>query len=497
MICTLPFALAGLLLAAGSPGSPVSPAEPAIAKRIVREDNATNLVRPQAWQRCEKGFELRDGVFVCDNGRDAKAQRGLTQTVVLNQTRPEPFVAVAWSKAADVSGSANAGYSLYLDLTNTDGTNVWGKIASFNTGTHDWQRREVAVLPEKPVKSVDFYLLMRNHAGKAWFRDPALRLVKAPPGACLFDGVSVVAAGAAQEGFQIRDVAAASDFLRVQGREVPKAKPYFEGDALGLKLQWQKTTRQDVSFFDVVLTDLKGTDRAVTLVFAVPVGSQYVRLSSLTKQTSQAGKPDVLLWLEDPRRRTPIEAGRDYVNATQFHIGSNGRLSRYPLGAVAAAATVTALALDPAYPAFFRIGYSAGTGELYLAYDLGLAREKPKCRLRFCRYTVKPDWGFRAALRVTTSSFPRPFAAAPHSKGCGCRSPASARCRDGKILASSSRRAITKPGGTTSTASSPSTTPNRCRGGCPCPSPCRGPSRRPWPRPGGWRARAAPRLGHC
>ncbi len=249
MTCAVPLAVASLLLAAAGP---VLSAEPAIAKRVVREDIAANLIRPQAWQSYEEGFQVRDGVFVCDNGQDAKAQRGLTQTVVLNQTRPEPFVAVAWSKAADVSGSADGDYSLYLDLTNTDGTNVWGKIAGFSTGTHDWQRREVAVLPEKPVRHVDFYMLLRGHAGKAWFRDPALRLVKAPPGACLFDGLSVVTAGPAQEGFQLRDVAGGSDFVRVAGREVPKAKPYFEGEALGLKLQWQKTTRQDVSFFDVL-----------------------------------------------------------------------------------------------------------------------------------------------------------------------------------------------------------------------------------------------------
>ncbi len=70
---------------------------------------------------------------------------------------------------------------------------------------------------------------------------------------------------------------------------------------------------------------------------------------------------------------------------------------------------MTALAIDPAYPAFFRIGYSGGTGEFYLAYDLGLAREKPQCRLRFCRFTCKPDWGFRAALARYYEIYPEAF----------------------------------------------------------------------------------------
>jgi hypothetical protein len=314
MTYAVQFSLASLLLATAAQ---VLSAEPPIAKRVVREDQAANLLRPQAWRGCDKGFESRDGVFVCDNGRDAKAQRGLTQTVVLNQTKPEPIVAAAWSKTADVTGSPSSNYSLYLDLTFSDGTFAWGKIASFTTGTHDWQRREVNVLPDKPVKSVDFYRLLRGHAGKAWFRNPELRVVKAPAGACLFDGLSVVPAGAAQEGFQVRDVAAGSNFVRVQGHEIPREQPFFEEDALGLKLQWRKTSRQDVSFFDVMLTDLKGADRAITLVFAVPAGRKQ------------------LVWLEDPRRNSPIEPGREYVNATQFRLGFSGRLSRYPLGAVA------------------------------------------------------------------------------------------------------------------------------------------------------------------
>ena len=47
----------------------------------------------------EKGFRREGPALVCDNGSQADAKRGVTQSVVLNQTRPEPIVAVAWSKA--------------------------------------------------------------------------------------------------------------------------------------------------------------------------------------------------------------------------------------------------------------------------------------------------------------------------------------------------------------------------------------------------------------
>ena len=48
----------------------------------------------------------------------------------------------------------------------------------------------------------------RGHGGKASFRDPELRVVKAPEGACVFDGVPVVMRHAPVAGFQVRDVAA-------------------------------------------------------------------------------------------------------------------------------------------------------------------------------------------------------------------------------------------------------------------------------------------------
>ena len=108
-----------------------------------------------------------------------------------NQTRPEPIIATCWSRAEDVGGSADSDYSLYIDLVYTDGTTLWGQVASFATATHDWQRRQVVLLPEKPVKQLSFYMLLRGHAGKAWFRDAELRVVRPPAGACLFDGMPV------------------------------------------------------------------------------------------------------------------------------------------------------------------------------------------------------------------------------------------------------------------------------------------------------------------
>ncbi|MGQ9574211.1 MAG: hypothetical protein ACUVUC_02745 [Thermoguttaceae bacterium] len=363
-----------------SPGVEPRLADGIVVKAVLdAEAKGQNLLRADKWGPYEQGFRREQGVFICDNGAEASARRGVAQTVELNQTRPEPIVAAAWSKAEGVSGSPGPDYSVYVDLLYEDGTPLWGQTAQFATGTHDWQRRQVVVLPEKAVKRLTFYMLLRGRAGKAMFRDPELRVVQAPEGALVFDGVPVVCRARPAEGFQVRDVAAGSDFVRI------------ETQALGLRLLYHVVEQSGARWFDVTLSDTTGKDRAVTLLFAA------------------GWKPDGLRWLENPRRSLPVETGREYITTSRFRVGSSGRLSYYPLGAVAADQRGQALGIDMARPAFYRIGYHAGTGELYLAYDIGLAPEKPAARVRFCVFGFDGREGFRGALARYYELFPEAF----------------------------------------------------------------------------------------
>jgi hypothetical protein len=45
---------------------------------------------------------------------------------VLQRTVPVPLVIRGWSKAEEVSGGTDSGYSLYADLIYDDGTPLWG-----------------------------------------------------------------------------------------------------------------------------------------------------------------------------------------------------------------------------------------------------------------------------------------------------------------------------------------------------------------------------------
>jgi len=349
-------------------------------------DAGENLLKPDAWGPWQKGFERQEDVFVCDNASDTQTQRGISQTVTLNQSRPEPIVAAAWSRAEGVGGGRNSDYSLYLDLIYTDGTPLWGQIDAFNVGSHDWEKAQVIIFPEKPVKTVSFHMLVRHHAGKAWFRNPELHVLKPPTGACLFDGVAVILpclpagrSGTSPEEFQVRDIAANSDFVRL------------ERSALGLELKYQKEQVRDVTFYNVTIRDKTGKDRAIELIYAVPI---------------PAGE---CYWLQDPRRSLAVEPNREYVNAGSFSAGANGRLSRYPFAAVATADMGVGLGIDMAWPAFFRAGYNSGTNELFLAYDIGLCPEKPEAHLRFCKFNFNPKWQFRSALARFYEIFPDYF----------------------------------------------------------------------------------------
>jgi len=350
-----------------------------LKERVRGESSGPNLLVPEAWGPWRDGFDRTDAGFRCDNGADATAHRGVSQTLQLNQAEPAPIVASVWSRAEDVSGSPDSDYALYLDLIYTDGTPLWGQSAPFHTGTHDWERREVVVFPEKPVRSVSMHLLLRRHAGRAHFRNPAFRVLDAGEGAVLFDGVPVRPVAPPQAGFQLRDVAADSGFVALQR------------EALGLGLTVEESAVDGGHMLDVTLRDTTGTDRAVTLVYTLPAGARQGR------------------WLRDPRQSEPVNPPREYLLASRFRAGSNGRLGRYPFAAVDTGSQGLALGIDPAYPAFFRCGYHAGTDELFVAFDLGLTPEQPRARLRICRFDFDPDWGFRAALERYYHLLPEAF----------------------------------------------------------------------------------------
>ncbi len=353
-----------------------------VVKRVVAGGQEPSL-KPLAPERAGaygKGFAREGEMYVCDNGTNGTLQRGVVWSIELNQKTAAPVIASAWAKAEGVEGSPNADFSLYVDLTYVDGTPLWGQSAPFETESEGgWHRREVIVTPDKPIRRLSFYLLFRNHAGRAWFKEPCFGEMKAD-GVLRFDGVVTEQVAASERGFLLRDVAQESGFVAL-GHE-----------ALGVRLNANERRGAGVTFYEVTLEDLTGKDRALTLVYVVPQAKETLK------------------WFHHPRRTIDLaDAKAEIMNTTRHPVGANGQLSRYPFGAVSSAGKGCAIGIDPSTPLYFRIGCQPQTSELFLACDMGLAPEKPKAQFRFCVFDFPAAGGFRGALARFYELYPDAF----------------------------------------------------------------------------------------
>jgi len=168
---------------AGEPGEP-----PALSQWQVVLDQVLPGFEPASGNRFEDWNPYGEGA-VCDAvTRRSGAQsarcvssrpgvtQGLVQEVLLRQQEPRILVLEGFSKAQGVTGRPDADYSLYADLTYSDGDHLWGQIAPFSVGTHDWEYAHAIIRPAKPVLRVNVYALFRgDHTGTVWFDDLALR----------------------------------------------------------------------------------------------------------------------------------------------------------------------------------------------------------------------------------------------------------------------------------------------------------------------------------
>jgi hypothetical protein len=427
------FLFASLLTAAAGP-----------AMRVVRTDGGgTPLLRnggfeslpqgePAPWTAWDRGFRLgasegRGGspCVVCER-KEGEAEFGASQTLALNRTNIAPFIIRGWSKAQEVSGSPDNGYSLYVDISYADGTSLWGQTASFTCGTHDWERREFVLLPDKPVKSFTLHCLFRGHTGKVWFDDAAVEEVPTPAGAVLFQGAPLQGlpqprppgkarsrklttrdgltltlrdntisslraggkelAGSAPSGFLARDFAADSDAFTFTNGACPE---------LGLTIEANFHAAKDRITIDGRVADTTGRDRAITLLFALPLDATGWQ------------------WGDDARTSRTIQGNGEFANTINLRSGANGKMSLYPLAALWSEGQGLAMGLDMDHPAQYRLVYHAGTKQFFIAYDFGLTKDTATChsgaKFRFVLYSFDPRWGFRAALQRYYELFPQHF----------------------------------------------------------------------------------------
>jgi len=393
---------------------------------------------PAGWQPAPQGCSLAPGegragsqALRAENS-DGKSWTGASQTITLNRTEPAPLIVHGWSRAEGVGGAADTDYALYVDLIYADGTPLWGQTASFHAGTHDWEARQLIIVPAKPIRSVTLHCLFRHHPGRVWFDDVTLEEIKPDAGALFYQGapmaiatppaghgpetthrtrdglettlrggriVSLRANGRdlaapAASGFLARDVAAGSDLFA------------FEDGAcaeLGLKIEARYTDAEDHIAVEGQVIDTRGGDRAVTLVFALPVDTTGWR------------------WDDDIRRGRAVTGTGEFANTVAVQCGATGTMSLYPLGAVHDDRTGLALAIDMGHPAQYRIACVPAAKQVLLAWDFGLSRDTAKfpgaAPFRFVFYQFEARHGFRGALEKLNRIFPAYFRARSRDQG--------------------------------------------------------------------------------
>lgn len=415
-----------------------SQAQPELLRNGAFEDaKDTKLVD---WKQAPQGFRLAEGegrnrssALACESAGD-ESWFGASQSISLNRTNSLPLVVCGWSKTENVSGSADSGFALYADVTYNDNTPLWGQTASFRCGTHDWEFREFVIWPEKPVKTLTLHCLFRRHSGKVWFDDLSVREIRTEPEAVLFHGAPVrpvrdtgEKSGAradyvesqdglrfalqdhavtslrldeqelrtdAPSGFLVRDVAADSDFFSFSNGRCSE---------LDLKLSAQFSAATNHLALEGRLQDTTSKDRAITLVFALPLDAVGWR------------------WGDDIRRSRTIQGQGEFSNQIIVRCGATGAMTLYPVAPIFNDRFGLALALDLGRPAQCRMGYHAGTRQLFIAYDFGLVKESERfpssADFRFVIFRFDPRLGFRAAFKKYMDIFPDYFRVRSRDQG--------------------------------------------------------------------------------
>lgn len=363
------------------------------------------------WTPFEHGYEVVSDVrrtgttsIRCRNATTAE-RRGATYTLVLNQQAPRPLLVTGWSRAEDVGGTANNDYSIYLDLEFTDGSPLWGQTAPFAVGTHDWQRRQVLIVPSKPIRRVSIHALFRHHTGTAWFDDfSAMELT----GENLFDSQQLapprLPAGTAW-GWFARDVAQGTEIrplLNVRDAST------FESQELRLRLT-NLRSRSGGRILLGKVEDTSGKARAITLYYV-----------------ERFDTPNAVWW-NDIRSKLCIGASGEYTNLTRIGVGATGSHSLYPFGCVTGSRKGRVLGVPPLLgPRIVRIGYHAKEKLFYVAFDLALTGENITNRnskgsgsaeVGIVRYDVNPTWGFRAAAQQYYRLFPEVYTRRAKAEG--------------------------------------------------------------------------------
>ncbi|MEG1980534.1 MAG: hypothetical protein RR060_07380, partial [Victivallaceae bacterium] len=108
----------------------------------------------------------------------------------------------------------------------------------------------------------------------------------------------------------------------------------------------------------------------------------------------------------------------DIWNVTNWRVGSNGLLARWPLiAAVTTDGKGYVIGFDPGCPGFGRVGFNAATKELFWVMDVALTQEKTQANFRGAVFEFDGSLGMRGALAKYYEIFPQYYQARIKEQG--------------------------------------------------------------------------------
>mgnify|MGYP001197263255 CR=1 FL=1 len=305
---------------------------------------------------------------------------GSYRALEIFQKEPAPVVVKMSGCAGSPRLRARAHMLVDLNYMNSEGPHEWGNRAWLDFSRPGRQEIGLTVFPNRPLRHLSLYVWADKSCDP--HVDPISFELYEAAGDAILDGVPVTVPGKPKKaGFYVRDVIAESGYSAI-GHGV---------GAKGLVLAEESRKRDGARFFTAELCDRTGTDRATTLVYAVPLP-----------------KGD-LVWWDDLRRSRKIDPNRlAEVNEELGGECGRGGLTRWPIGAVAAGDRGIAIGVDPELPGFCRISLNLRLRVLFIAYDIGLAApEKPTGRVGFAVFPFEASEGMRGALERYQRLFPK------------------------------------------------------------------------------------------
>lgn len=318
-----------------------------------------------------KGFSLVGDTAVCTNA-DSKGVSGLGWTLVLNQTIAAPirFTAEGLADQAPSGGR----FELYADVDYMDGTTAWALKAPFCPDPTAGWTQPVLTLDGKPIRQLSVYTMLRETAGAVRFRNPSIEEYVPGEGSARFDGVFVRSdAVLTSAALLLRDVSQNTGF-----------EPFNNGICRGVKMvETQKKDKMGAVRHRVRLEVEPNTkDRALTLVYAIPLGEGE------------------LTYFANPRHKQVVSAADGEQRVTRPVPYGQLALSLWPFVACSVAGEGQAVAVDIEAPAVYRVALNPQLRLLYIAFDIALAAEKPCAEVGFVTFPFAAQYGFRGALEV-------------------------------------------------------------------------------------------------